>query len=245
MIVHEYSRPGTRAPQLPVPNDSMVRAEGVHLSQIVHDLSQTLDPSRFAGQPAAEQEELSTLDTVPIVWLGRAFEDRLEQALDVQGADDPDYGVLGMRPGESRYLGVYLNADRLSFNEPARWPGEWSELARAGGPVLSSASDPSTAPVVVEEHKLTKMSGRSAAELADPKFRHWLWQLMFYCAAYRTNRGRIRAYFVNGDYAFGKTPATEPAGWNYRVWDLVFMAQELSDNTAMLLGHARRRGWVV
>jgi hypothetical protein len=184
------------------------RAPGLHLSDIVHDLCTTLDPARFGGRDAtagADDEVEEDLATVPIIFLGMAFEEKLDRCLP---------GV-SYRPPPMQYKGIWMSADRVSFED---------------------------AGLVVEEHKLTKMSG--AQDVQGPKFAHWFYQLKFYCSGFETTHGRIRACFVNADYRFGKTPATEPAGRMYRVWDIEFSKQELQDNDSMIIRHAQKRGWL-
>lgn len=211
-----------RAESLPVVPVHLrpLRGAGVHLSDIVHDLCVTLDPDRFRNKDDAE--EFAELDEVPIIFMGMAFEDRLERTLDLQQP-------CAFRPPEITYSGVLMNADRLV------WEGEqlWSGFDLAGVDM--------TAPVV-EEHKLTRMSGNS--DIEGPKFAHYFYQLKFYCAGYGTRRGRLRAFFQNADYRYGQTPASDPRSRNYRVWDILFSPQELSDNTRMLVQHARKRGWL-
>lgn len=218
-----------RKPVLPVQPQPLrrARAEGLHLSQIIKDLCLTLDPDRFDDSARAEIEDL---DEVPIIWLGCAFEDRLEAYLTHREQADAA-AIGGHRPDEICYRGVHMNADRLVW--------EATRLCEASSFKATTALD---LPPIVEEHKLTKMSG--GQDIEHPKFRHWLWQLMFYCAAFETQRGRIRAFFVNSDYRFGKTDPELPAAWQYRVWDLWFPERELEDNTQMVLGHARQRGWL-
>jgi hypothetical protein len=197
------------------------RAPGLHLSDIVHDLCVTMDPQRFGIRTEAKDDKESTvpkrsaddtdaeleedLATVPIIFLGMAFEEKLDRCLP---------GV-SYRPPPMQYKGVWMSADRVSFEDVG---------------------------LFVEEHKLTKMSG--AQDVQGPKFAHWFYQLKFYCAGFETTHGRIRACFVNADYRFGKTPATEPAGRMYRVWDIEFSKQELQDNDSMIIRHAQKRGWL-
>lgn len=206
------------------------RADGLHLSQIIKDLCLTLDPGRFEAK-----DEIEDLDEVPIIWLGCAYEDRLQALLPYQ-EQASEVSLGGHRPAEIQYCGIYMNADRVVW-EARRPPIEPLSYAAAGVSILGL-------PPIVEEHKLTKMSGAHAGDLDHPKFRHWLWQLMFYCAAFETSRGRIRGFFVNSDYRFDKTDPQLPQAWQYRVWDLWFQPGELTDNTQMVLGHARQRGWL-
>lgn len=205
-----------RAEPLPVIPVALrpVRAPGLHISEVIHDLCVTLYPERFSGTGDMDTEFVTELEEVPVIYLGMAWEERLERTLDAQHP-------CSFRPGEMQHRGIYMNADRLAWEGP-----------RAG----LDPDDIGDAPIV-EEHKLTRMSGNH--DIEGPKFTHWLYQLMWYCAGFKTRRGRIRAFFVNADYRFGQTPAADPRARNYRVWDALFSQQELDDNEQMLVQHAR------
>ncbi len=91
------------------------------------------------------------------------------------------------------------------------------------------------------EIKLTWMSSkevpRCAANTFPPKFDKWLTQMKAYCHHLETNHARLLAFFVNGDYRFGKGSGPEMLAW-----DLEFSARELRDNWSMLLNHAKSKG---
>lgn len=128
----------------------------------------------------------------------------------------------GVGVGEIDKDGVTMTCDNVSLlGEPPR-PGLVGDYADDW---------------VVEEFKLTWMSpGKLPIEQAiqDKKFRHWLWQLKGYCWAWETRRARLVVLFVNGRYA-PPTPHPEQL-------DIVFTYEELKNNWAMLLGHAKKRG---
>lgn len=66
----------------------------------------------------------------------------------------------------------------------------------------------------------------------------WVWgvQMKAYLRVLQTRRARLRVFFVNGDY--------RESGPRTRGWQLDFTQKELDDNWAMLVNHARRRGWL-
>ncbi len=81
----------------------------------------------------------------------------------------------------------------------------------------------------VEEYKYTWKSMRGAEEDAEKALRTYLMQLMSYCGVTETDKGRLRVFFVNGDYR-GTGPCQ-------RVWDFRFTEQELQENWACVLNH--------
>lgn len=86
----------------------------------------------------------------------------------------------------------------------------------------------------LEEYKFTMMSSREAPQ--HMKFVHWFWQMKAYALALETTRARLRAMFLNGDY--------RGSGPQYFAWDVEFTEQELHENWAMLIQHARHKGWL-
>lgn len=87
---------------------------------------------------------------------------------------------------------------------------------------------------VVHEFKFTWMSSRDAID--HKKFYHWLLQLRAYCCALGTNRARLHAFFVMGNY---KGSGPQPLSWNLQFTDL-----ELSETWGMLVNHAKSKGWL-
>jgi hypothetical protein len=86
---------------------------------------------------------------------------------------------------------------------------------------------------ILEEFKFTWMSDFDCPHHA--KFWHWLVQMKAYAFALETLKARLRVLFVNGDYRDGYKPS-------YKVWDILFTYEELQENWAMLMGHARAKG---
>jgi hypothetical protein len=147
------------------------RAEGIHLSEIVHAIAEALDPRRF-GDKEGEREHVADLETVPQIWLGQACDHYLKvsgRAIDV---------------GEIQKDGIWLTCDGVDLVE---------EPPRAG-----LTNDPQD-DWVLEEFKLTWLS--SNHPLDGRKFRHWFWQIKGYCWAWETCRARLRVFYVNGNYA--------------------------------------------
>lgn len=81
------------------------------------------------------------------------------------------------------------------------------------------------------EIKLTWMSMHQGIE--HQKFDKWFCQMKSYCYHLQTPYARLYAFFVNGNYR-PSTPAI-------RAWDIEFTAQELRDNWACLINHAKHK----
>lgn len=104
-------------------------------------------------------------------------------------------------------------------------PGEFARDGIAGSPDALSVDDDG---IVVEEIKCTWMSSRGCPD--DRKFAHWIWQMKAYCTLVETQRARLHAFFVNGDYKI-----REP---QFLSWDLTFHEGELAENWMMLVKSA-------
>lgn len=91
----------------------------------------------------------------------------------------------------------------------------------------------------VGEIKLTWMSMKEMpverATSLPPKFEKWAVQCMAYAHLLDTNKARLIAFFVNGDYNKHRTPTL-------RAWDIEFTARELRENWELLIRHARVMG---
>lgn len=120
----------------------------------------------------------------------------------------------GVRPLAIEHLGIWHSADRVSW-DLGRLVGE--------GPIL-----------MIEEYKYTWYSARR--EIEDRVFWRWWIQLGAYCAAHGTPYGLLRVCFVNGFY--------KPPRPVRRAWARVYAQQELADIESMIVGHARRKGWL-
>lgn len=196
-------------PLLPVPHwrrkESAARNPGVHVSTAIKRILLALDPKRFGPRRAKGGPDLD-LDTVPAIWLGQAVDMYLKSAMTDAG---------GQPVEEMEHEGIWLSSDLLQLHH--------EDKARPGLP------DDPIDQLVVEEFKATWMSCRQP--LTDPKFKHWLWQLMAYCWAWETCRGRLRVLYVNGDYG--------PPQPEFAVYDLLFTVQELDTNWQMIRRHAQ------
>jgi hypothetical protein len=104
-------------------------------------------------------------------------------------------------------------------------PGDFERDGIIGSPDALSVDDDG---VCVEEIKCTWMSSRGCPD--DRRFVHWIWQMKAYCTLVGTQRARLHAFFVNGDY---KT--REP---QFLSWDLQFHDSELAENWMMLATQA-------
>lgn len=109
--------------------------------------------------------------------------------------------------------------------EPIQLDGIWMSADRV---VLEGDA------FVIEEHKATWYSARQG--IRHRKFWGWWVQLAAYCWGWETTRGRFRIFFVNDDYS-----AYCP---RVRRYDITFPPEVLQQNWAMLVGHARRKGWL-
>lgn len=92
---------------------------------------------------------------------------------------------------------------------------------------------------MVEERVIdTKATWKSSNKLENLEKNFWSWvvQQKAYCAMTGWRRGRIVAYFVNGDY--------RDSGPQVKQIDLEFSEQEVEETWKMLKAHAERRGWL-
>jgi hypothetical protein len=84
--------------------------------------------------------------------------------------------------------------------------------------------------VVVEEYKCTALS---STKTPDGIWR-WRTQAAAYCYVMGATRAVFRVFYINGDYR-GSGPL-------YRVFQLDWSGQEIEENWAMLVNHAKRKG---
>jgi hypothetical protein len=106
-------------------------------------------------------------------------------------------------------------------------PGEYERDGIACSPDGYSRADHT-----IEEYKFTWKS--SKYPITDDRFWSWLVQIKGYCYVIGTTHARLRVLFVNGNYS-SFTPVLKS-------WALEFTPEELSDNWAMLLNHAKHKG---
>lgn len=88
--------------------------------------------------------------------------------------------------------------------------------------------------------KSTKGVPREQGELFPPKFAKYETQLKLYCRCLRTLYGRLIVYFVNKDWK--RNGLTQEMGPELLAWNYEFSRQELDEEWAMIIGHARERG---
>ena len=84
----------------------------------------------------------------------------------------------------------------------------------------------------VEEYKFSWKSSKKPVES------RWVWmcQAMAYCKVTGLNVVRFRIFHVNGDYSFD--------GPIYKDCFITFTQEEIDNNWAMLIAHARSKGWL-
>jgi hypothetical protein len=113
-------------------------------------------------------------------------------------------------------------------------PQEWVRDGISCSPDLISTRD-----WMLGETKFTWKSSRRMSEFIESGTGPlWVWgvQMMGYCHVISTNRARLFAYFVNGNY---KTMQPE-----WQVHDFEFTPRELKENWDMLKNHARNKKWL-
>ena len=197
----------------------------------------TFDPKSILG-PADELARYGDANTrisprSPGLHLSQIYQD-IEQTIDPR--DDEDkftpqelevYRSLGFL--WERALASSM-ADGISGPDLIR-PGEFTCDGIIGSPDLIDQ----TTWTIVE----TKATWRSAAKLDNLHKYFWFWlvQMQGYAKMVDTNRARLVAFFVNGDY--------RPPKPCIRVLNFEFTRREVEDNWAMLTGHARIRGWLI
>lgn len=125
-------------------------------------------------------------------------------------------------------------ADALSNDEWVR-PQEFWLDGISGSPDLISLSE-----WRLGETKYTWKSSRGLTELINSgtgPFWVWLVQMKSYCHMINTNKARLFAFFVNGNYRDGYKP-------EWRTLDFEFTSMELRENWDMIKAHARKKGWL-
>lgn len=119
------------------------------------------------------------------------------------------------RPGEQLVEGLLLTPDYGDLD----WFGDGScELG-------------------LEEWKVTWKSVKKWDEPLEKNFWRWKVQMMAYCYVLGVTRARMRVLFIVGNWRDSIVPVC-------KVREFEFTEQELRENWAMLLGHAKRKGWV-
>lgn len=124
-------------------------------------------------------------------------------------------------------------AKSLESDEWVR-PQEFNRDGISGSPDLIGLTD-----WVLGETKYTWKSSKNFDELiAKGTGKLWVWtvQMKGYCHMIGTNKARLFAFFVNGDYR-----NYQP---QFRVADFVFNSRELRENWNMITAHAVKKGWL-
>lgn len=91
-----------------------------------------------------------------------------------------------------------------------------------------------------EEYKFTKKSCRQ--DISDPKYWHYWVQLKAYAYMLGCNGGALYICHVNGNYS--RDDNDPDSGYTFRAWEDEWTDLQLEENWAMLIGHARRNGWL-
>lgn len=91
-----------------------------------------------------------------------------------------------------------------------------------------------------EEYKCTKKTLRDA--ITHRKFWIYWVQLKAYAYMVGANSGALWILFINGNYSFKEEDPD--SGYIIRGWEDHWTPVQLEENWAMLMGHARKRGWV-
>lgn len=91
-----------------------------------------------------------------------------------------------------------------------------------------------------EEYKFTKKSSRQP--ITDNKFWHYWVQLKAYAYMLGVNSGALYIMHVNGNNS--KDFADPEGSYQIRGWEDTWTQVQLEENWAMLVNHARRRGWL-
>lgn len=88
----------------------------------------------------------------------------------------------------------------------------------------------------VEEFKLTWYSAKKQFP-TDEVYWPWLVQVKAYCRALETRLAKFLILYINGDYA-------PPKPWEPKPFGIEFTELEIEENWAMLVNHAKARGWL-
>lgn len=140
-----------------------------------------------------------------------------------------------------RILEHYL-AELTALSDPGRFM-RLGELRSAEGVVMTpdyldlDFLGNGSCELGLEEWKVTWRSVRQAENLEQ---NHWKWlvQIKGYCRELGTRRARLRALYLVGNWRDRIVPTP-------KCWEMEFTPRELEDNWEMLMGHARRKGWLI
>lgn len=108
-------------------------------------------------------------------------------------------------------------------------PGEFLSDGIAMSPDAIDLTD-----YTLEEYKATWLSSNHPID--SEKFWTWINQMKCYCRAIGTKTARLRVFFVMGDY--------RGSGPQVKCWQFEFTDRELEECWAMVLNHAKSKGWI-
>ena len=85
----------------------------------------------------------------------------------------------------------------------------------------------------LEEYKFT---WKSSSRPPEDNWR-WVTQMKAYCYVLGLTEANLRVFYANGDYRQNRKPL-------YQGYRFTFREDELKENWAMLINHAKLRGWL-
>lgn len=198
--------------QLRLPRDPN-RSEGLHLSDVLRDLafkSRLLD-TKYDKPVEDEGSEM--------MQLGMAWEDYLAKY---------QHKECDFHPGEVLYQGIAMSPDAVQLVDDED---------------LADTMEIDTDSLVLREYKLTRKSSRGFKDelrMQSKKCLLWLWQIKAYryalnqtCKSVCCDTAFLHVLFVNGGYGFGGMSVPE-----YKIYRLVFDAEDLENTWAMIQSHA-------
>lgn len=112
-------------------------------------------------------------------------------------------------------------------------PGEFTEDGIIMSPDYVDLTDPDDG--ILVESKMTEMSMVGCP--LDPKFRKWLWQMGAYARALQLRKTRLHVLWLRGNYKEIRRA--------YQVFLIEWTQEELDHTWALLVNHARDKGWLV
>lgn len=201
--------------QLRLPRDGN-RSVGIHLSEILRSLafiSKVLDIKYDTPLDENNSEMMQ---------LGLALEDYLALY---------QHPEIAFHPGELMLDGIAMSPDGISIVDSEDY-------------ACTIGVEEGT--FILHEFKLTRKSSRDFKEslrMRAKKCLLWLWQIMAY--RYALNKrvegdqvclvAKLHVWFVNGNYSRDdKDPEAMP---RYKIYRLVFTAEELQENWTMITSH--------
>lgn len=206
---------------LPLPDTSAGRSEGLHVSAIIRCLAtehNILKP-QFC-------EELSLLDIKDMSRIGIIAQLRIQIGIAWENYYIPTLKDVMDHPGEMCLRGVYMSPDGKGVR-PLYIP-EDLDLS------VSAFITPRNLKYVIKivEVKATYKSTKTVGDMST----QWMWlaQLKSYCKAAGTRFAELHALFLCGDYI-------RPISPKLIIYHIEFTQQELDDNWTLLTEYADYR----